>query len=180
MAHSSTPSPKRPRPDPAASRRTPARDATRPAESPAPADARPARRARPSGAPPAPAVPEAEESTADPTAQAGAEIDDLELEPEEAVAADITDVPEPAEAELAAVAKEVEVEEAELERVIEKTLHMDGVSVDDPVRLYLREIGKTALLKAPDETALAQRMEAGRQANATLQAMGIHSPVPDW
>jgi len=115
-------------------------------------------------------------------ASAPAEAPALEddLEPEDAVAPDMSDVPEPAEAELAAVAKEVEVEEAELERVIEKTLHMDGVSVDDPVRLYLREIGKTALLKAPDEAALAQRMEAGRLANAQLKAMGINSPVPDW
>jgi RNA polymerase primary sigma factor len=57
---------------------------------------------------------------------------------------------------------------------------MDGMSVDDPVRLYLREIGKTALLKAPDEQALAQRMEAGRKANARLEELGYHSPVPDW
>ncbi|HMA34778.1 MAG TPA: sigma-70 family RNA polymerase sigma factor [Chloroflexia bacterium] len=106
--------------------------------------------------------------------------DDLEAEAEVGAAGDITEVAEPAAAEIAAVAKEVGVEEEELERVIERTLHMDGVSVDDPVRLYLREIGKTALLKAPDETALAVRMEEGRAANTRLEELGYHSPVPDW
>ncbi len=106
--------------------------------------------------------------------------DDEELAPEEAVALDMSDVPDPPDAELAVVAKETAAEEGELDRVIELTLHGDAVSVDDPVRLYLREIGKTALLKAPDETALAIRMEKGRQANARLVELGIYSPVPDW
>ena len=108
------------------------------------------------------------------------ELDDNVLEPELEAAPDIAELPDPPEAELVAVAKEVDVESEELERVIERTLHMDGMSVDDPVRLYLREIGKTALLKAPDEQALAQRMEAGRKANARLEELGYHSPVPDW
>jgi RNA polymerase sigma factor RpoD-like protein len=108
------------------------------------------------------------------------DLDENALEPELEPAPDITDLPEPPEAELVAVAKEDDVEGEELERVIERTLHMDGMSVDDPVRLYLREIGKTALLKAPDEQALAQRMEAGRKANARLEELGYHSPVPDW
>jgi RNA polymerase primary sigma factor len=108
------------------------------------------------------------------------ELDDNVLEPELEAAPDIAELPDPPEAELVAVAKEVDVESEELDRVIERTLHMDGMSVDDPVRLYLREIGKTALLKAPDEQALAQRMEAGRKANARLEELGYHSPVPDW
>ncbi len=92
----------------------------------------------------------------------------------------LSDVPEPPDAELAVVAKETAAEEGDLDRVIELTLHGDAVSVDDPVRLYLREIGKTALLKAPDETALAIRMEKGRKANTRLSELGIYSPVPDW
>ena len=115
-----------------------------------------------------------------PVENAPDELDENALEPELESAPDITELPEPAEAELVAVAKEDDVEGEELERVIERTLHMDGMSVDDPVRLYLREIGKTALLKAPDEQALAQRMEAGRTANARLEELGYHSPVPDW
>ncbi|MBR3834497.1 MAG: RNA polymerase sigma factor RpoD [Lachnospiraceae bacterium] len=37
----------------------------------------------------------------------------------------------------------------------------DGVSIEDPVRMYLKEIGKVPLLSAEEETVLAQRMEAG-------------------
>jgi RNA polymerase primary sigma factor len=36
-----------------------------------------------------------------------------------------------------------------------------GVAVDDPVRMYLKEIGKVPLLTAEEETDLAQRMEQG-------------------
>src|SRR5579859_4171492 len=99
-------------------------------------------------------------------------------DPDELEVDEIAETPEPAEAELAAVAKEVE--EDEVAQVIERTLHMDSMNVDDSVRLYLREIGKTALLKAPDETALAVRMEEGRAANAKLEELGYHSPVPGW
>ena len=37
----------------------------------------------------------------------------------------------------------------------------DGVSIDDPVRMYLKEIGKVPLLSADEEIELAQRMEEG-------------------
>ena len=37
----------------------------------------------------------------------------------------------------------------------------DGVSIEDPVRMYLKEIGKVPLLSAEEETELAQRMEHG-------------------
>ena len=37
----------------------------------------------------------------------------------------------------------------------------EGVSIEDPVRMYLKEIGKVPLLSADEEIELAQKMEAG-------------------
>ena len=37
----------------------------------------------------------------------------------------------------------------------------DGVSIEDPVRMYLKEIGKVPLLSADEEVDLAKRMEKG-------------------
>lgn len=40
----------------------------------------------------------------------------------------------------------------------------DGISIDDPVRMYLKEIGKVPLLSADEEIELAKRMENGDEA----------------
>ena len=44
----------------------------------------------------------------------------------------------------------------------------EGVSVEDPVRMYLKEIGKVPLLNAEEEIDLAQRMEAGALASEKI------------
>jgi RNA polymerase primary sigma factor len=59
-----------------------------------------------------------------------------------------------------AIGKEEEVdvvEEADLDTVLD----FEGMSIDDPVRMYLREIGRVPLLSASQEVVLAQRMENG-------------------
>ena len=40
-------------------------------------------------------------------------------------------------------------------------LDQEGVAADDPVRLYLREIGRVSLLTGKEETLLAQQVERG-------------------
>ena len=44
--------------------------------------------------------------------------------------------------------------------------------IDDPVRMYLREIGRVSLLTAKDERFLARRMEAGKHVGVVRQAIG--------
>ena len=44
----------------------------------------------------------------------------------------------------------------------------DGVSIEDPVRMYLKEIGKVPLLSAEEEIDLAQKMEEGAVAKEKI------------
>lgn len=57
--------------------------------------------------------------------------------------------------------KEIEKIEEEIDITKEDLSVPKGITVDDPVRMYLKEIGKVPLLKAEEETELAKRMEAG-------------------
>ncbi len=67
------------------------------------------------------------------------------------------------ELELAAqIADEIEAEiEAERSNETDLSLELDSISIDDPVRMYLREIGRVPLLSADAEVSLAKRMERG-------------------
>lgn len=47
----------------------------------------------------------------------------------------------------------------------------EGVSVEDPVRMYLKEIGKVPLLSAEEEIELAQKMEAGTVATEKINIL---------
>lgn len=45
----------------------------------------------------------------------------------------------------------------------------DGVSIEDPVRMYLKEIGKVALLSAEEEIEFAKKIEDGAAAESKLK-----------
>ena len=47
---------------------------------------------------------------------------------------------------------------------IERQLAQEGISIDDPVRMYLKDIGKVPLLSTEREKELAQRMSEGDEA----------------
>ena len=50
---------------------------------------------------------------------------------------------------------------------MERILEQEGLSIDDPVRMYLKEIGKVPLLTSEREKDLAERMAAGDEAAKT-------------
>ena len=92
---------------------------------------------------------------------AGVEIvekSETELDQEEEVEDDIDDDDQ-----------EEEIDEDELEKEIDKSVdNLAGIKLDDPVKMYLKEIGKVDLLTATEEIILARRMEAGEIAYKSL------------
>jgi RNA polymerase primary sigma factor len=53
--------------------------------------------------------------------------------------------------------------------VLDADLDQQGIAADDPIRIYLREIGRVSLLSSQEEQALAQQVELGEQADLYLE-----------
>ena len=62
---------------------------------------------------------------------------------------------------------ETEVEKFGAGENMERILEQEGLAIDDPVRLYLKEIGKVPLLNNEKEKELAERMMAGDETAKT-------------
>ena len=63
-----------------------------------------------------------------------------------------------------------EIAEIEEEKLVDPNALVDSFNIDDPVRMYLKEIGKVSLLSAEGEIELASAISAGNKAKATLIA----------
>ncbi|WP_423219392.1 RNA polymerase sigma factor RpoD [Clostridium akagii] len=84
------------------------------------------------------------------------ELENIDLSPEQIEK--IYEVLETMGIDVSGDIKEIEVEEGELDLSVP-----EGISIDDPVRMYLKEIGKVPLLSPDEEVSLAQRIEEGDQ-----------------
>ena len=58
---------------------------------------------------------------------------------------------------------ELKLEEMDVEKLSEEDMSFDNISLDDPVKVYLREIGRVPLLSSDEEIELAIKINEGNQ-----------------
>ncbi len=65
-----------------------------------------------------------------------------------------------------------EIADIEEEELVDPNTLVDSFAIDDPVRMYLKEIGKVPLLSPEEEIDLAQKMSDGNHAQERLDSAG--------
>ena len=86
----------------------------------------------------------------------------------------IPDLPDDADPPLEAM------EEINEEEMVDPNSMVDAFGTDDPVRMYLKEIGKVNLLSSDEEIELAQAMDAGNAAKSQLEELeAAGEEIPD-